>query len=132
MHNAILQRVKQFLNVKMVNLEKSASPAPLPPCFEEDLPPHDTSTPFFKIFKFPPPEEVIKMYFPPLKKRGVWTIVYFVCLKDSTCETWKNVFYFTSKALFVLEIIKFQLFRYSDAMTSSKYPSMKHETHFIE
>ena len=33
--------------------------------------------------------------------------VCFVCLKESTCETKKNVFYFTSKALFVLEIIKF-------------------------
>ena len=34
-------------------------------------------------------------------------LVYFVCLKKGTCETRKNVFYFTSKALFVLEIIKF-------------------------
>ena len=34
-------------------------------------------------------------------------LVCFVCLKESTCETKKNVFYFTSKALFVLEIIKF-------------------------
>ena len=34
-------------------------------------------------------------------------LVCFVCLKDSTCETSKNVFYFTLKALFVLEIIKF-------------------------
>ena len=29
------------------------------------------------------------------------------CLKEGTCETRKNVFYFTSKGLFVLEIIKF-------------------------
>ena len=34
-------------------------------------------------------------------------LVCFVCLKESTCETRKNVFNFTSKALFVLEIIKF-------------------------
>ena len=34
-------------------------------------------------------------------------LVYFLSLKDSTSETRKNVFYFTSKALFVLEIIKF-------------------------
>ena len=27
--------------------------------------------------------------------------------KERTCETWKNVFYFTSKALFVLEKITF-------------------------
>ena len=31
----------------------------------------------------------------------------FLSLKDSTCETRKNVFYFTVKALFVLEKIKF-------------------------
>ena len=34
-------------------------------------------------------------------------LVCFSHLKESTCETRKNVFYFTSKALFVLEIIKF-------------------------
>ena len=34
-------------------------------------------------------------------------LVCFVILKEKTCETRKNVFYFTSKALFVLEIIKF-------------------------
>ena len=31
----------------------------------------------------------------------------------------KNIFYFTLEALFVLEIIKFYLFRYSNVMTSS-------------
>ena len=30
-----------------------------------------------------------------------------VCLKERTCETKKNVFYFIWKALFVLDIIKF-------------------------
>ena len=34
-------------------------------------------------------------------------LVCFVSLKQGTCETRKNVLYFTSKALFVLEIIKF-------------------------
>ena len=34
-------------------------------------------------------------------------LVCFLCLKESTCETRKNLFYFTLKALFVLEIIKF-------------------------
>ena len=34
-------------------------------------------------------------------------LVCFLSLKESTCETKKNVFYFTSKALFVLEKIKF-------------------------
>ena len=33
--------------------------------------------------------------------------VCFLCLKESTCETGKNVFYFTLKAFFVFEIIKF-------------------------
>ena len=34
-------------------------------------------------------------------------LVCFLCLKDSPCETRKNVFNLTSKAFFVLEIIKF-------------------------
>ena len=38
---------------------------------------------------------------------ATFLLVCFVCLKDSTCETRKNVFYFTLKALFVLETIKF-------------------------
>ena len=46
-------------------------------------------------------------------------LVSFVCLKESTCETRKNAFYFTLKVLHVLEIIKFSHFRYSNTMTSS-------------
>ena len=38
---------------------------------------------------------------------AIFLLVSFVSLKESTCEKRKNVFYFTSKALFVLEIIKF-------------------------
>ena len=38
---------------------------------------------------------------------AAFLLVCFLCLNESTCETRKNVFYFTSKALFVLEIIKF-------------------------
>ena len=38
---------------------------------------------------------------------ATFLLVYFVCLKGRTCETRKNVLYFTSKALFFLEIIKF-------------------------
>ena len=37
---------------------------------------------------------------------ATFLLVCFVCLKESTCEIRKNV-YFTSKALCVLEIIKF-------------------------
>ena len=38
---------------------------------------------------------------------ATFLLVCFESLKESTCETRENVFYFTSKALFVLEIIKF-------------------------
>ena len=38
---------------------------------------------------------------------ATFLLVCFACLKEGTCETRKNVFYFTSKSLFVLEIIKF-------------------------
>ena len=50
---------------------------------------------------------------------AIFLLVCFVCLKEGTCETRKNDFYFTSKALFILEIIKFYFFRYSNVMTSS-------------
>ena len=49
---------------------------------------------------------------------ATFLLVCFVCLKEGTCETRKYVFYFTSKALFVLQIIKFQIFRYSNVMAS--------------
>ena len=55
-----------------------------------------------------------------------WNIVFakfllvcFVNVRESTCETRKNIFYFTSKALLVLGIIKFWLFRYSNLIMSS-------------
>ena len=42
----------------------------------------------------------------PLKGvSATFLLVCFVCLKESTCETRKNAFYFTTKALLVLEII---------------------------
>ena len=41
----------------------------------------------------------------------------FASLKDNFCETMKNVFYFTSKALFVLEKIKSK-FRILDIQVS--------------
>ena len=40
-------------------------------------------------------------------------------LHESTCQIKKNVFYFTSKSLFVLEKIKFQYSTFSNFMTSS-------------
>ena len=38
---------------------------------------------------------------------ATFLLVCFIFLKESSCETRKNVFYFTSKALFVFKIIKF-------------------------
>ena len=38
---------------------------------------------------------------------ATFVLVCFLSLKESTCQTRKNVFCFTSKALFVLEKIKF-------------------------
>ena len=38
---------------------------------------------------------------------ATFLLVCFLCLKDSTFEKRKNVSYFNSKALFVLEIIRF-------------------------
>ena len=38
---------------------------------------------------------------------ATFLLVCFVCLKESPCETRKNVSYFTSITFFVLEIIKF-------------------------
>ena len=46
-------------------------------------------------------------------------LVGFLSPKESICETRENVFYFTSKALFVLKKIKFYNFRYSRFMMSS-------------
>ena len=38
---------------------------------------------------------------------AIFLLVCFLSLKESTCETKKNVFYFPPKALFVLRKIKF-------------------------
>ena len=38
---------------------------------------------------------------------ATFSLVCFLSLNEITCQTRKNVFYFTSKALFVLEKIKF-------------------------
>ena len=60
---------------------------------------------------------------------ATFLLVCFVCLKESTCETRKNAFYFTSEALLVLEILTFYIFKCHDVI---KCPSMKQETHIIE
>ena len=38
---------------------------------------------------------------------ATFLLVCFLCLKENSCETRKNNFYFTSKALFIFEKIKF-------------------------
>ena len=45
--------------------------------------------------------------------------VYFLSLNEISCQTRKNTFCFTSKALFVHQKIKFWYFRFSNFMTSS-------------
>ena len=51
---------------------------------------------------------ILKQYVWQLKVvPATFLLVCFVCLKEKTCETRKNVFYFTLKAPFILEIIKF-------------------------
>ena len=52
----------------------------------------------FNAYKPPKPLKIVSATF---------LLVCFVSLKESTFETRKNVFYFTSKALFVLELLKF-------------------------
>ena len=42
-----------------------------------------------------------------LKVVSITFVLVFLNLNEGTCQTKKNVFYFTSKALFVLEKIKF-------------------------
>ena len=59
MHNAILERVKWSLHVKMINLEKIKYEKCQSPPFYEDLPLNQVQSP-------PPPGEVIKIYFPYL------------------------------------------------------------------
>ena len=50
-------------------------------------------------------------FFAKLVSKAILKIVFtkntFLCLKESICGTRENVFYFTSKALFVFEISNF-------------------------
>ena len=43
----------------------------------------------------------------------------FLSLNESTCQTWKIVFYFTGKVLFILEKIKSSNSTFSHFVTSS-------------
>ena len=67
---------------------------------------------------------------------AVFLLGCFACLKESTFETRKNVFYFTSKAFLSVhfrslhnQILTFQIFKCHDVI---KCLSMKHETHSTE
>ena len=68
-----------------------------------------------KIVQLPLPPPLLKV----MSASFSFLLIWLVCLTKSTCETRKNIFYFTLKALFVLEIIKFEIFRHSNVMTSS-------------
>ena len=50
---------------------------------------------------------------------ATFLLVCFLSLNKSTCKTRKNVFYFTSKALFVLKKIKFLNSAFLNFMPSS-------------
>ena len=63
--------------------------------------------------------------------RYIFTKLFFMS-KKRTCETRNNVFYFTSKALFILEIIKLLIFRDSKCHDIIKCLTMEHKTCFIE
>ena len=63
---------------------------------------------------------------------ATFLLICLVCLKKSACETKKYVFYFTSKAFFVLEIIKILSFQVSKCHDVTKYLSMKHETQYTK
>ena len=63
MHNTVLERAKSFLNVKIINLEIGSVS---PPTVLRSAP-EPQFHPLFLIFQIPPS---IKIYSPPLKKRG--------------------------------------------------------------
>ena len=50
---------------------------------------------------------------------ATFVLVCFLSLNETTFQIWKNAFYFTSKALFVLKKIKFKNSALSKIMTSS-------------
>ena len=61
---------------------------------------------------------------------AVFLLFYFVSLKDSTCETRKNVFFISLQKLFSFlryQILTFQIFRCHDVI---KCLWMKHETFY--
>ena len=62
---------------------------------------------------------------------ATFLLICFLCLKESTCETRKNVFISLAKLFLFLrnQILTFQIFKCHEVI---KCPSIKHEIHFIE
>ena len=89
----------------------------------------------FKIVQMVPNHEmhhnkcwIDNLHFIELKVvSATFLLICLVSLKESTCETKKNAFYFTSKVLFVLEILTFQILKCHDII---KCLSMLHETFY--
>ena len=70
-------------------------------------------TPFYRT----PPDDCFCTFF----------LFWFVCLKETTCESRKNVWKLFSFSR--NQFLTFQVFKWHDVI---KCPSMKHETHFTE
>ena len=63
---------------------------------------------------------------------ATFLLVYIVCLKESTCETRKNVFLFHFESSFRSsdnQVLNFQIFKCHDVV---KCLGKKYETHFNE
>ena len=62
---------------------------------------------------------------------ATFLLVYFLCLKGSTCETRKNDFFHLKSSFcsWDIRILTFQIIKWHDII---KCPSMKCKTHFIE
>ena len=74
-------------------------------------------------------KETVKMYKNKQKKEKFCVHIFaglFLSLDESTCETRKNVFYFTSKALFTS---KAQIFKFHEVI---KCVSIKQDIYFTE
>ena len=53
------------------------------------------------------PDDIFSCFNPLKVVSATFLLVCFSSLKESICETWKNAFYFASKALVIVEKIKF-------------------------
>ena len=72
MHNTIWQRLKQFLNVKMINLEKFKLGNSQPPYPLQKTCPCTILPTSFLIFQIPPSKEHNQTLLTPFSKKSVW------------------------------------------------------------